>query len=471
MSPMMLLLFSQSAQEVIESDDGLGNADWVNMVSIDLSDGMLIVQAELADVCSGCDTEWRLGLREAGSGSNAPEWMVSATTEYIWIDQDINWLYPNHPSDPILLEEQTWFVISSNIVTFNIPLQALPVKYWSSVEIGLQTLSTQGNDQFGEGWSDTLLLDEDGDGLNETEEFLLGLDPEDADIDDDGILDGPEIWLGTDPLNCDTDGDSLPDGLETGIARPHQDTDVSICFLPDRQPSTTTNPLNADTDGGGTEDGLEDANRDGRVNTWETDPGDSTDDLDSDSDGIPDALEERCANGFSDDADGDGISDIEESWLDTDEDGTPNFCDEDDDNDGLPTSMEGSDDADNDGLINAHDTDSDNDGILDGDESIHDIDCDDIPSWLDDNPHDGPCADSDLDGLTNDEEINCGTDPNDPDTDRDGILDGLDCPDTSNADWNGPTQEKENSLFNSGCAGTMLMPLLLFFMRRRDYQS
>lgn len=467
MQPMMLLLFSQSAQEIIESDDGLGSADWVNTVSIELGDGLLTVQAELAAPCVQCDTEWRLGLRAADGTAVVPEWMFSATTEHMWIDQNINWLYPNHPTDPIPLNEQPWFTLTDTSATFNIPLTALPVNYWGSLEIGLQTLSSEGNDQFGDGWSDTLVLDQDGDGLNENEEIMMGLDPEDADMDDDGLLDGPETWIGTDPLNCDTDGDALPDGLETGVSSAHSHTDINVCFIADRQPSTTTDPLNVDSDGGGTNDGVEDTNQDGRVNTWETDPTDSNDDADVDQDGIPDALEEQCAVGFSDDADGDGISDLDESWLDTDEDGTPNFCDEDDDNDGLPSSIEGTDDADEDGLINAHDPDSDNDGILDGDESVHDIDCDEIPSWLDDNPDDGPCADSDLDGLTNEEEINCGTDPNNPDTDRDGILDGEDCPDTTSEDWDAPVDQPEQTIFDSGCAGAALTPLLLLCLRRR----
>ena len=470
MQPMMLLLFSQSTQEVIETDDGLGTADWVNTVSIELSAGVLTVQGELAESCVECDTEWRLGLRNVGSGANVPEVMFSATIEHLWIDQNMNWLYPTHPSDPILLVDQPWFNVIDNVVTFSIPLQALPVDYWSSVEIGLQTLSPQGNDQFGEGWSDTLILDEDGDGLNASEELTLGLDPEDADMDDDGLVDGPEIWFGTDPQNCDSDGDSLPDGLELGVTTPHPHTDMNVCFIADRQPSTTTDPLNSDSDEGGTNDGIEDTNQDGRVNTWETNPNDTTDDADNDGDDIPDALEDRCAVGFSEDADGDGISDLEESWLDTDADGTPNFCDEDDDNDGLPTLIEGTDDTDEDGLINAHDTDSDNDGILDEDESVHDIDCDDIPSWLDDNPDDGPCADSDLDGLTNEEEINCGTNPNDPDTDRDGILDGEDCPNVDPTDWTSPTPEQNEKLFSSGCAGSMLVPLLLLYVRRREHR-
>ena len=80
-----------------------------------------------------------------------------------------------------------------------------------------------------------------------------------------------------------------------------------------------------DSDGGGLDDGEEDVDKDGLIDLWETDPLDPSDDVDLDQDGILDALEEQCAVGFSIDADGDSLPDIFEGWLDTDEDGTPNF--------------------------------------------------------------------------------------------------------------------------------------------------
>ena len=216
----------------------------------------------------------------------------------------------------------------------------------------------------------THLLDEDGDALNHLEESANGTLSTDGDSDDDGLLDGVEISMGTNPMICDTDDDGLTDGLELGITSKTAYTEDGW-FVGDRQPSTTTNPLMKDP-----RRWLEMARR--RRQRW-TDrhlgngPLDPSDDVDVDQDGILDALEEQCANGFSTDADGDSLPDVFEGWLDTDEDGTPNFCDEDDDDDGIPSLLEGDSDWDEDGIINAYDIDSDNDGILDIDESIHDL--------------------------------------------------------------------------------------------------
>ncbi len=88
-------------------------------------------------------------------------------------------------------------------------------------------------------------------------------------------------------------------------------------------------------------------------------------------------------------------------------------------------------DYDNDGLTNdeentlgtdPNDPDSDDDGINDGQEVIDNTnpldDCDSIGGTP------LQTSDCDEDGLTNEEEYNIGTDPDDPDTDKDGINDG-----------------------------------------------
>jgi len=81
-------------------------------------------------------------------------------------------------------------------------------------------------------------LDRDDDGLNDSEELLLGTDPEDPDTDDDGLLDGTEVVMaeGTgspDPLDPDSDDDGLLDGEEVLFG---------------------TDPSNPDTDGDGVSD-------------------------------------------------------------------------------------------------------------------------------------------------------------------------------------------------------------------------
>ncbi len=108
---------------------------------------------------------------------------------------------------------------------------------------------------------------------------LTTTNPLDADTDDDGLQDGQEDsssdgardLLETDPNAWDTDVDGLSDGQELGLARGVGDTDGNV-FAPDLDPLTTTDPLLADTDGGGVPDGTEDQNKDGGVDTWETDP-------------------------------------------------------------------------------------------------------------------------------------------------------------------------------------------------------
>ncbi|WP_224372498.1 Ig-like domain-containing protein [Hyalangium versicolor] len=137
--------------------------------------------------------------------------------------------------------------------------------------------------------------DTDGDGLNDGLEVSTGTDPLDDDTDDDGLLDGTEdlnhngtVDDGeTDPRSFDTDGDGLSDGLELGLSEPEgQNTDMSI-FTPDQDPSTTTDPRNKDTDGDTLTDGQEDADHNGQLGDSETDPADP----DTDHGGLNDGEE------------------------------------------------------------------------------------------------------------------------------------------------------------------------------------
>jgi hypothetical protein len=80
--------------------------------------------------------------------------------------------------------------------------------------------------------------DDDGDGLTNAHERVLGTNPTNPDTDEDSLPDGIEARkYKTDPLNPDTDGDKLKDGDE--VLKYH------------------TNPLNPDTDGDGFSDGEE----------------------------------------------------------------------------------------------------------------------------------------------------------------------------------------------------------------------
>lgn len=203
-------------------------------------------------------------------------------------------------------------------------------------------------------------------------------------------------------------------------------------------------------------------------------------DLDSDDDGIDDAVEagdkdpitfpfDSDSDGMGDfvdlDADGNCIEDGVEGKDDFDLDGVPDFADIDDDGDTILDSIEiglgcESTDTDNDGIDDFHDPDSDDDGIADifeagttaFDPEPIDHDGDGTPDYLDDDSDDdgisdasergdneifeppldtdndgvGDYADSDSDndGLSDQREEQQGTNPLSDDSDSDGFTDG-----------------------------------------------
>jgi len=224
--------------------------------------------------------------------------------------------------------------------------------------------------------SDDLIVDSDGDGLNDPDEVALGLDPNDADSDDDGIpdgLDGTDDSDGDgiiDALDPDSDNDGIPDSVEAGLtvdtADPDTDT-TSPNFVEDADPTTTTDPDDADTDGDGLDDALEDGDADGAVDAGETDPTLA----DTDGDGLDDGVEDANGNGVVDDGetdptlhdtDGDGIDDGVETA------GATLPRDDDTDDDGL---LDGTEDGNGDGIVDAGETDptlfdTDTDGLSDG---------------------------------------------------------------------------------------------------------
>ncbi len=147
-------------------------------------------------------------------------------------------------------------------------------------------------------------------------------------------------------------------------------------------------------------------------------------------DGTPDC-DDMCL--LITDADGDGISDLDEGQaggVDTDGDSTPDFQDDDSDNDGIPDSIEAGDpdlntapiDTDGDMVPDFQDLDADGDGIPDASEvgadplNPVDTDGDLTPDYRD--------TDSDNDDLSDADEANFSTNPLDPDTDADTISDG-----------------------------------------------
>ncbi|CAN5872097.1 hypothetical protein BH10CHL1_BH10CHL1_30740 [soil metagenome] len=237
-------------------------------------------------------------------------------------------------------------------------------------------------------------VDTDGDGVGNIA---------DQDDDDDGILDSDE-GDGT----LDTDGDNVP------------------------------NSLDLDSDNDGINDVREagelvDANGDGKADDLPTVNVSASSVralIDTDGDGKPD--------GADLDSDGDGLSDLFESGiaglLDEDHNGVVDGSDL--DNDGIPDSADGLNgqgdnndpelvNTDGTGGPNYLDSDSDDDGKSDQVEGTSDVDGDGIPNYIDSIDSDGPLGDPDSDGLTNAQETTIGTNPNNPDSDGDGISDTI----------------------------------------------
>jgi hypothetical protein len=67
-----------------------------------------------------------------------------------------------------------------------------------------------------------VVVDSDGDGLDDDTEARLGTDPYNVDTDGDRLQDGAELALGFDPNNPDSDGDGILDG-EEALADAHRE--------------------------------------------------------------------------------------------------------------------------------------------------------------------------------------------------------------------------------------------------------
>ncbi|MDQ7075704.1 MAG: hypothetical protein Q9O24_11265 [Gammaproteobacteria bacterium] len=215
------------------------------------------------------------------------------------------------------------------------------------------------------------------------------------DSDADGLKDSDEVVLGTDPHNADSDGDGVQDGVEVGLTYP------ALAAI--------------DTD------------NDGIIDALESDLLDDDGDLFSNQQDnanadpcLPNALSIVCL--ALSDADGDGLSDVQEVALGT------NSNNADSDGDGIDDGVEvGANyptvaalDGDGDGIIDALDSnllDSDGDGVVDQLDPANNDACNPDATV-------GIC-DADGDGLTNTQEAQAGTDPNLADSDGDGIDDGV----------------------------------------------
>lgn len=144
-----------------------------------------------------------------------------------------------------------------------------------------------------------------------------GCDPQNPnnslqDTDCDGLTDADEYTFAyagkkTDPCRTDSDGDGLSDGMELGKT---SSLNAACGFAPDSDTFSRTDPTSQDTDGDGLGDGAEDKNKNGRVDSGESNPLKK----DSDCDGLSDPDETSGALGCATDplkrdSDGDGLPD------------------------------------------------------------------------------------------------------------------------------------------------------------------
>ncbi len=306
--------------------------------------------------------------------------------------------------------------------------------YWYVAENGSRSISAKAIDLFGGVTLSSPLLfnaaaNNDFDGMPDDWETANYLDPNDPydgeiDADTDGYTNLEEYLFGTDPqIAEDSDFDGIPDGWEyhngtdIHIADCSQDTDTDgLANLEEYWYGT--NPNLADSDNDGLDDGFE-------VNQTLTSPTEKDSDFDglSDSYEVTHSLDPLNYSDATGDADLDGLNNLWEFKLglnprsaDSDSDSVPDAL-EDFDGDGLGTLAEvathGSD---------PNQPDSDADGLNDGWEFIYGFPVM-VDNWTDAIPANDPEADPDTDGLINSAEEQIGTNPNSADTDSDGFSD------------------------------------------------
>ncbi|MHA1116440.1 MAG: hypothetical protein ACTSPJ_09740, partial [Candidatus Heimdallarchaeaceae archaeon] len=298
--------------------------------------------------------------------------------------------------------------------------------------------------------ANTMVVDTDGDLLDDISEEFYGSDKGKEDTDGDTLLDGIEIiGSGSSPIKQDTDGDGLTDDVEYELGFNPRLNDLDLDYDDDSLTNYdevfvySTNPMSNDTDNDllldneeintyGTSPTNNDTDADGvidgeEVHTYGTSPSDN----DSDDDGMEDGYEvlynlDPLVNDSYGDIDSDGLLNIEEFTYNS------NSSNVDTDNDTISDGDE----------VHTYGTsptnnDSDGDNLTDNEEiytygtspTNNDTDADimwdgwEIEYGFNPLVDDGD-EDLDSDGLSNAEEFIYSTEPNNTDSDSDQLLDG-----------------------------------------------
>ncbi|MCF6239347.1 MAG: molybdopterin-dependent oxidoreductase, partial [Candidatus Marinimicrobia bacterium] len=272
--------------------------------------------------------------------------------------------------------------------------------------------------------------DPDGDGLDNIDEFTYGTDPNSVDSDGDGESDGDEINLySTDPT--DATSDSIPDTDQDGLVDAWEVQFFGDITIADAQGDPDSDGLdNASEQALGTSPNKSDTDGDHLPDKWEVDNG-----LDPLKSWFINAANNISSEAY-DDPDGDGLDNLSEYNLgtnpkhpDTDGDDLPDLWER-DYSDPLVVDFDTSLDADGDGLdtlaeslagTDPNNADSDEDGLPDAWEVLYGLD----PLEGGADSFAGADGDPDFDGIINSAELAAGTDPSNSDSDGDGLSDGV----------------------------------------------
>jgi len=250
-----------------------------------------------------------------------------------------------------------------------------------------------------------------------------------GDSDGDGVCDDQDICPGFDD-NADADGDGTPDGCD------NCDGNLAGTACDDGLDCSINDMFDANCNCVGT---FADADGDQVCDANDICPG-GDDNIDSDGDGTPDFCD-TCPNSATGDSDGDGVCDDQDICsgfddnADADGDGIPDGCDNCDGNLAGTACDDGDTCTENDVLdanCNCAGTFADSDGdqvcdandICPGGNDFMDSDGDGTPDFCDTCPN-SATGDSDGDGVCDDQDICPGFDDN-ADMDGDGIPDGCD---------------------------------------------